>query len=141
MISTRAALSGITLIRQCTKIDESGEKHLVYGGDFDDRSTDYIFCTDGIVYADRTPSPKMQEVKQLYAPVRLTVDETGVTVENRNLFLPLSEYCFRVVLTKEDRFLGKKPLRWREHQAIPYFDRIRYCLRRTPGNMLSRFRR
>ena len=25
------------------RIDESGEKHLVYGGDFDDRSTDYIF--------------------------------------------------------------------------------------------------
>lgn len=90
------------------KIDESGEKHLVYGGDFDDRSTDYIFCTDGIVYADRTPSPKMQEVKQLYAPVRLTVDETGVTVENRNLFLPLSEYCFRAVLTKEDQVLGEE---------------------------------
>ena len=80
----------------------------MYGGDFDDRSTDYIFCTDGIVYADRTPSPKMQEVKQLYAPVRLTVDETGVTVENRNLFLPLSEYCFRAVLTKEDQVLGEE---------------------------------
>ena len=32
---------------------------LVYGGDFDDRQSDYGFCTNGIVYADRTYSPKV----------------------------------------------------------------------------------
>ena len=33
-------------------------------GDYDDRATDYEFCTNGIVYADRKISPKAQEVKQ-----------------------------------------------------------------------------
>ena len=43
-----------------------GEKVLGYGGDFKERYTDYNFCGDGIVFADRTISPKAQEVKYLY---------------------------------------------------------------------------
>lgn len=35
-----------------------GEKVLGYGGDFKERYTDYNFCGDGIVFADRTISPK-----------------------------------------------------------------------------------
>lgn len=37
-----------------------GEKVLGYGGDFKERYTDYNFCGDGIVFADRTISPKAQ---------------------------------------------------------------------------------
>ena len=40
-----------------------GEKVLGYGGDFKERYTDYNFCGDGIVFADRTILPKAQEVK------------------------------------------------------------------------------
>ena len=53
------------------RVNEFGETVLSYGGDFDDRASDYEFCTNGIVYADRTISPKAQEVKHLYAPVKL----------------------------------------------------------------------
>ena len=35
------------------KKDRYGKEFLAYGGDFDDRATDYSFCTNGIVYADR----------------------------------------------------------------------------------------
>ena len=64
-----------------------GDDFLAYGGDFDDRPNDGCFCTDGIVFADRTPSPKVQEVKYLYQSVRLIPDEKGVLIRNRNLFL------------------------------------------------------
>ena len=67
--------------------NEQGEEVFAYGGDYDDRATDYEFCTNGIVYADRKISPKAQEVKQLYANVKLTPDENGVLIKNENLFI------------------------------------------------------
>lgn len=44
----------------------TGEKVLAYGGDFDDRPADYEFSGNGIVFADRTEKPNMQEVKYYY---------------------------------------------------------------------------
>ncbi|MFR5162368.1 MAG: glycoside hydrolase family 2 TIM barrel-domain containing protein [Clostridium sp.] len=38
---------------------------LRYGGDFDDRPSDYEFSGDGIVFANRVEKPAMQEVKVL----------------------------------------------------------------------------
>ena len=56
----------------------NGKKFLAYGGDFGDRPSDYQFCGNGIVYGDRTPSPKAVEVKAYFAPLRLVPDpETG----------------------------------------------------------------
>ncbi len=48
------------------KDEVSGEMVLRYGGDFDDRPSDYEFSGDGIVFADRTEKPAMQEVKYYY---------------------------------------------------------------------------
>ena len=44
----------------------TGEEVLRYGGDFDDRPCDYEFSGNGIVFADRTPKPALQEVKYYY---------------------------------------------------------------------------
>ena len=57
----------------------------------------------GIVFADRTPSPKAQEVKQLYSPVKLTPDGHGVTIENRNLFASTDGYVFAARLLEDGR--------------------------------------
>lgn len=72
--------------------DADGRGKMAYGGDFDDRATDYAFCTDGIVYAQREPSPKVQEVKFLYQNVKLLPDEHGVLVKNQNLFVSTDGY-------------------------------------------------
>lgn len=48
------------------KDEVSGEMVLRYGGDFDDRPSDYEFSGDGIVFADRTEKPALQEVKYYY---------------------------------------------------------------------------
>ncbi|MBW3092903.1 DUF4981 domain-containing protein [Bifidobacterium sp. 82T10] len=83
-----------------------GTERLAYGGDFDDRPNDYEFSGDGIVFADRTPSPKAQEVKQLYANVKLVPDETGVTITNDNLFVSTADYVFtaRVLVDGVERW-------------------------------------
>ncbi len=44
----------------------TGEQVLRYGGDFDDKPADYEFSGDGILFADRTPKPALQEVKYCY---------------------------------------------------------------------------
>ena len=44
----------------------TGKKVLRYGGDFDDRSSEYEFSGNGIVFADRTEKPAMQEVRYYY---------------------------------------------------------------------------
>ncbi len=77
-----------------------------YGGDFDDRQSDYGFCTNGIVYADRTYSPKVREAKQLYSNIRMRIENGVLTVENRNLFIDTSGYIFKVTLEKEGEILG-----------------------------------
>jgi beta-galactosidase len=80
------------------KKDKFGKEFLAYGGDYDDRPTDYNFCGNGIVYADRTVSPKAQEVKKLYQNIKLQVDKTGVLVKNKNLFIDTSGYYLEYTL-------------------------------------------
>ncbi|MFD1954514.1 glycoside hydrolase family 2 TIM barrel-domain containing protein [Paenibacillus thailandensis] len=83
------------------KKNRYGEEFLAYGGDFGDRSTDYNFCTNGIVYADRKESPKMQEVKFLYQNIKLLPDRKGVKVVNENLFEGTDAYSLVYRLFRE----------------------------------------
>jgi beta-galactosidase len=89
-------------------IDQSLYKDgvVVYGGDFDDRASDYGFCTNGIVYADRTYSPKVSEAKRLYSNIRMSLENGVLTVENRNLFVGTEGYIFKVTLEKEGEILA-----------------------------------
>ena len=80
------------------KKDRYGKEFLAYGGDFDDRPTDYGFCTNGLVYANRELSPKMQEVKYLYQNVKLAPDQQGVTIRNENLFTDTTDYDLEYIL-------------------------------------------
>lgn len=95
------------------KVNEKGERVLAYGGDFDDRATDYCFCANGLVYADRRESPKVQEVKHLYAPVRIRIKDGIVTVENRNLFVDTSGYRFSFRVEKNGEKTEEHSLRLR----------------------------
>lgn len=67
--------------------DVTGEQRLCVGGDFGERPTDYHFSGNGLLFADRQPTPKLAEARALYAPVRLRVDAQGVQIENKNLFV------------------------------------------------------
>lgn len=51
--------------------DEVTNKRVLrYGGDFDDRPSDYEFSGNGILFADRTEKPAMQEVAYYYGKYR-----------------------------------------------------------------------
>ena len=71
-----------------------GKPGFAYGGDFGDRPSDYEFSGNGLVFADRKPTPKAQEVKQLYSNVHIDVAEDSVTIKNDNLFTSTGEYTF-----------------------------------------------
>lgn len=64
------------------------------GGDFDDRPNDRYFCGDGLLFADRSPTPKLLEAKHLYAPLRLCCRVDGVLVESRRLFIGTDDIRF-----------------------------------------------
>ena len=95
------------------KKDPFGEEYLAYGGDFGDRSTNENFCTNGLLYGDRGVSPKMQEVKYLYQPFRLTPLEEEIRVENLQLFEDGSRFLLKWRLEKEGKVLreGSCPLK------------------------------
>lgn len=86
------------------KKDRYGKEFLAFGGDFGDYPTDYNFCVNGIMYADRTCSPKMQEVKFNYQMASFDVSEDGILIKNKYLFSDISEYDFKVIIARN----GKK---------------------------------
>ena len=74
--------------------DIYGNEYLAYGGTFEDRPTDSNFCYNGIVYADREESPKMQEVKYNYQNIKIDINKEIVKIRNDNLFINLNQYDF-----------------------------------------------
>ena len=89
-----------------------GRTRLAYGGDFGDRPTDWQFNTNGIVLGDRTLTPKVQEVRRVFADVTLRPDRTGVTVTNRKVFAALHGVAVRwsALLNRETCAAGLCPL-------------------------------
>ncbi|MHB9137916.1 MAG: glycoside hydrolase family 2 TIM barrel-domain containing protein [Victivallaceae bacterium] len=75
--------------------DKNGREYWAYGGDFGDEPNDHNFCTDGLVWPDRTPHPAMYEFKKLAQPVTLeTVDlKSGrIKVINKEYFTTLEKF-------------------------------------------------
>lgn len=62
---------------------KDGEEFWAFGGDFGpaDTQSDGNFCMNGILWPDRSPKPAMEEVKKLYAPIKLILED----VENGKL--------------------------------------------------------
>lgn len=88
-------------------VNEQGNKVLGYGGDFKDRYTDYNFCGDGIIFADRTISPKVPEVKYLYQDIVISPSEKGVVIKNKMLFTNTNKYDFVYMLKQGEQILQK----------------------------------
>ncbi|WP_195985545.1 glycoside hydrolase family 2 TIM barrel-domain containing protein [Clostridium sp. D33t1_170424_F3] len=53
-------------------------KFYAYGGDWGDYPTDYDFCANGLVSADRDPQPELYEVKYQYQDFWITASEEQV---------------------------------------------------------------
>ena len=93
------------------KKDRYGKEFQAYGGDFGERPTDYNFSGNGIAYGgDRTPSPKMQEVKFNYQNITAEVTENAVKVINKNLFVNTDTFRCEVTLAKNGHVLCTETL-------------------------------
>ncbi len=93
------------------KKDRYGKRFLAYGGDFNDRPTDYNFSGNGIVYGgDRRPSPKMQEVKYNYQNISVEFTETEFTVINKNLFVNTEAFACDVILLRDGKEVLREPV-------------------------------
>ncbi|MEG1875519.1 MAG: glycoside hydrolase family 2 TIM barrel-domain containing protein [Angelakisella sp.] len=78
-----------------------GKEYLGFGGDFGDRPNDLNFCTNGIVFADRTLSPKIQLVKTCYQGANLQLGRQTVMIMNKLLFTNLNEFEGRYSVTRD----------------------------------------
>lgn len=86
------------------------EGKLCYGGDFRERPSDYDFCGNGIVFADRTNTPKMQEVKYCYQYADFTIDEKNIVIKNNYLFTNLNEYHLQMDLSCDGNIIQSKTI-------------------------------
>ena len=90
--------------------DRYGKEYQGYGGDFGDRPSEYSFSGNGILHGDRTPSPKMQEVKYNYQSIEPIVDRDSVKIINHFLFTNTSEYDAKVTVLLDGEEIGVYPL-------------------------------
>lgn len=81
--------------------DRHGKDFLGYGGDCGERPTDYEFSANGILFADHTPTPMLQEVKFAYRPLDVVVTRDGFDVTNRYLFTRSSQLDCVVSVSRE----------------------------------------
>ena len=60
-----------------------GERCLACGGDFGDRPSDFEFVGNGLLFADRTPTPKLAQAKGCYQDFDILPDETVVLLSHK----------------------------------------------------------
>ncbi|KAJ6934521.1 hypothetical protein NC651_009511 [Populus alba x Populus x berolinensis] len=63
-----------------------GRKHWAYGGDFGDTPNDLNFCLNGLTWPDRTPHPALEEVKYVYQPIKVSLEESTIKITNTHFF-------------------------------------------------------
>ena len=84
---------------------ENDKEYYKYGGNYGDFPTNGNFCIDGILMPDRTPSPGMEEYKQIIAPVEITAVEGSmrkIQIKNYYDFLDLSTITLHWEVKAED---------------------------------------
>jgi len=57
--------------------DAAGKEFFAYGGDFGDQPNDGNFVCDGLLFADRRPTPGLIELKKVLEPVKVEAMDAG----------------------------------------------------------------
>ncbi|MCF0246783.1 MAG: DUF4981 domain-containing protein [Ileibacterium sp.] len=72
---------------------------------FKDAASDGHLKGSGLLFANRIPSPKVQEVKYLYQNFTVVPDKFGVRIRNDSLFTPLSKFEVRYTQHIENKII------------------------------------
>lgn len=93
-----------------------GTPYWAYGGDFGDVPNDANFCTDGIVWPDRTPHPALYEFKKLAQPLRVealdlsNLNQLRVRITSKQYFTSLAWLSGTWELTSEGEVVASGDL-------------------------------
>lgn len=94
-----------------------------YGGDWGESVTDHDFCSNGMMNADRTPSPELQEVKKVQQEVSFYDDGEAkngkVRVVNEFLATSLSKYDVSWKLMEDNQVLAEGVLSDEQKNIAP----------------------
>ena len=80
-----------------------GGEMIAYGGDFGDRPNLKAFCFNGILRSERETTPKYWEMKKVYAPIQMQLQEDTLRLTNRNHHIGLEGYRCLWTLTVDGR--------------------------------------
>ncbi len=73
----------------------NGKRMVAYGGDFGDVPNLKAFCVKGIVSSDRQTTPKYEEVKAVYSPIRFTYEKGKVVSHLMDQHVNIDDYVIR----------------------------------------------
>ena len=95
--------------------DEQGRKYWSYGGDLGGHrwTHDGNFCADGIVSADRSTHPGIQEIKKMYQPIwmkAIDIEKGKISMNNHHLFTDLNVYDYKWELYKNGELVQTNTL-------------------------------
>ena len=81
------------------KTTDSGKEYWAYGGDFEGAyiENDSNFCANGLLAADRTPNPHMNELKKVYQPIKfdaIDLSNGKIKITNKYNYRNLSHLKF-----------------------------------------------
>lgn len=94
------------------KSGKDGKIEYLYGGDFADFPNDGNFCGDGLLFADRSVSPKALEARQQYryVDIDIDIDNAGVLIKNRYMFQNLEDFVFDYEQKKDGKVISSGSL-------------------------------
>ncbi|MGD0516950.1 MAG: glycoside hydrolase family 2 TIM barrel-domain containing protein [Thermoguttaceae bacterium] len=87
--------------------------HLVYGGGFGEEPNDHYFICKGVVFADRTPTPKYAEAKRAYQWVGLAADDLAagkLKIRNKYQFINLDRFDITWTLSEDGTVIDRGTL-------------------------------
>ena len=90
--------------------DRFGGESIFYGGDWDDRPTDGIFCGNGIVFADGRETPKLQEVKYNYQNIVVRPEAEKMEIVNRHMFTSTAAFRCVAVLERDGKEIDRREI-------------------------------
>ena len=94
--------------------DPEGQPVYAYGGDFGETLHDGNFCVDGLVFPDRKPHRGLQEIRQIYRPVRVVRQGKDFLLKNWMAFTAAEEWLecrYEISVNGEKVRDGDIPLR------------------------------
>ena len=92
---------------------KNGETYWAYGGDFNDKPNDGMFCMNGLLRPDFTPKPQYYEVKKVYQNVGvkpIDIKRGKIEIFNKNYFTSLDDYDIVWSLYKDGNPTGNKKI-------------------------------